>query len=357
MPNYCVLRIKKLKSKKAVKSACAHCLRTQPTPNADSGARSPKVIIGTGEFWDDLEMRYEEVGIVKKRKNGVVALEIIMSASANLFRPDDALKYGHYDQEIVEKFNTHAISWVEEKFGEKNNVAAVCHLDEGTPHLHVLIAPLDATPTPAGKKRIRANAKRWTGGPGKMRGLQTSFARKMEPLGLVRGVASKRASHQIVKKYYGALYADVSLVPSPKVNAPPASIRKSSREQWASQESERLAAEQKEAMERLIVQAQLGVNAQRRADAMAATASHEQQQHHAMAQLLRDVRLDRVVADLGLIRSKEDRHKWKGPGLVITIMAQKFYDHHNNRGGGGAIDLVMHCLDDEYLQALVFFAI
>lgn len=355
MPNYCVLRIKKLKSQKSVEATGAHCLRTQYTPNADSSADAPGVVVGTGNFEHDLQRRYDEVGVHKKRKNGVVALEIVMSASAGFFRPTNPLKYGSYEQDQMVKFTELVVAWVEEVFENKNVVAVVRHLDEGTPHVHALIAPLDSTPTPKGKTRTRQNAKRWTGGFKKMSALQTSFANKMEPLGLVRGIAGSRASYQQVKKHYGALHVGVSPVPTPSVSTPPLTVRQSNREGWATQESERLAAEQKDVVERLAVQAQLGVNAQRRSDEMAATASYAQQQLRALETRLRDIELEGVARELGLTRSKIDKHKWKGPGFEITVTGQQYNDHCNNVGGGGAIGLVKYCMGiDDYLQAVAW---
>ncbi|MBD2249664.1 DUF3991 domain-containing protein, partial [Nostoc sp. FACHB-888] len=70
-------------------------------------------------------------------------------------------------------------------------------------------------------------------------------------------------------------------------------------------------------------------------------------------QQLRDLALEDVAWELGLHNSQG---KWKGHGHIINIDGPKFYDFApaEQKGGGGAIDLVMHVNQCNLRQAVVW---
>ena len=70
------------------------------------------------------------------------------------------------------------------------------------------------------------------------------------------------------------------------------------------------------------------------------------------ADAARAVPLPDVAARLGYRKDPADRARWKRPGSVISISGSQFYDHVAGRGGGGAIDLVIHAEGCGFLQAL-----
>jgi hypothetical protein len=55
---------------------------------------------------------------------------------------------------------------------------------------------------------------------------------------------------------------------------------------------------------------------------------------------------------LGLERDRYDKYKWRGEGQIISINNQKFYDHLEQKGGYGAIDLVMHVQGRNFKEAV-----
>ena len=59
-----------------------------------------------------------------------------------------------------------------------------------------------------------------------------------------------------------------------------------------------------------------------------------------------------VAANLGLEQDRRDKHKWKGLGHIISINHGKFYDWLEEKGSGGAIDLVMHVRNCEFKEAV-----
>jgi hypothetical protein len=60
-----------------------------------------------------------------------------------------------------------------------------------------------------------------------------------------------------------------------------------------------------------------------------------------LSEQVRDIDLRIVVASLGLEQDRHDQHKWQGAGHIISISDSKFMDWSADKGGGGAIDLVM----------------
>jgi ATP-dependent exoDNAse (exonuclease V) alpha subunit/5S rRNA maturation endonuclease (ribonuclease M5) len=77
-----------------------------------------------------------------------------------------------------------------------------------------------------------------------------------------------------------------------------------------------------------------------------------------IAAQVRNLPLEEVAAQLGLEPDRYDKYKWRkvsaadGSNQTLSINGQKFYDHLNQKGGGGAIDLVMHVQNWQYRDAL-----
>ena len=72
----------------------------------------------------------------------------------------------------------------------------------------------------------------------------------------------------------------------------------------------------------------------------------------ARADAARAIPLPDVAARLGYRKDPADGTRWKRPGSVISIDGPKFHDHVRGRGGGGAIDLVIHAEGCGFHEAL-----
>jgi hypothetical protein len=68
----------------------------------------------------------------------------------------------------------------------------------------------------------------------------------------------------------------------------------------------------------------------------------------------RDIPLQEIAEKLGLTRSKTDKEKWVDSErkFSIKLTDQKWFDHKNQVGKGGAIDLTMHVLNCDYKRAI-----
>lgn len=187
--NYAIIRHAKIKTVGNLTASLEHTFRTRPTPNADfsrrsenehAGAKSPAEVVELfGQAWPE-----------KLRKNGVIALEYICTTS-----PEWWLAATENDRR---EFMARSKAWLEERHGAKNVLYTCIHRDETTPHLVAFVVPKDA--------KGRMNAAHFVDGRKKLSLYQTSFAEKMQDLGLRRGMEGSKAKHERVKRYYGWMH-------------------------------------------------------------------------------------------------------------------------------------------------------
>ena len=72
----------------------------------------------------------------------------------------------------------------------------------------------------------------------------------------------------------------------------------------------------------------------------------------ALVDQVREFDLEGVAEQLGLERDRHDKHKWRGLGHIISITNEQFNDWIVGKGGGGAIDLVMHVQGVDFKAAV-----
>lgn len=209
MANFCILRIKKLHTNANVGGAVSHHLRTRETDNADPEKIRqnwffPNAVFYDGDKYDkkkntNIEIRkkaqQQAMAMYKKRlpdkirKNAVRAVEFMMTVSPEVM--------GRKDFDATKYLNA-CNKWVCNKFGKENVFFIAYHKDETTPHISILLTPIDES----GK----LNARKFFGGREKMRELQDDFYNKVgQSFGLERGIRGSKAKHQSIQKYYQKL--------------------------------------------------------------------------------------------------------------------------------------------------------
>ncbi|NET33265.1 MAG: DEAD/DEAH box helicase family protein [Cyanothece sp. SIO1E1] len=72
----------------------------------------------------------------------------------------------------------------------------------------------------------------------------------------------------------------------------------------------------------------------------------------ALADRVREADLEVIAVHLGLQQDPHDKHKWQDSGHIISINHGKFMDWLADKGGGGAIDLVMHVQTVDFKTAV-----
>ena len=188
MANYAIMRCKKLTGMGSGASALQHCYRERETPNADAD-RTPENHCSVSQSADEAMGKLRELLPEKRRKDAVLAVEYVMTASPEWWNEATPRQQA--------EFFARSEQWLENKYGKDRVVAAVVHRDEATPHLSAFVVPL----TQDG----RLSAKEFIGGRSKMRDDQSTYAESVKKLGLERGIEGSRATHQTVQHYYESI--------------------------------------------------------------------------------------------------------------------------------------------------------
>jgi len=351
-----VLRVSKFKTFGQIGAASAHCDRSRETPNADpSRLSSNRWIVGEpGTMVDAVKARIAERVVGKNgkqrkvRDDAVLAIDLILSASPEYFRPDEPGAAGIYDIQRVKAFEDAAMAWLKKEFGENNIVSVVTHLDEATPHMHCTVVPL----TDDG----RLNAQQWIQGGQKLSLMQTRYAEAFGHLGIQRGKIKSIADHQRVSEYYANVNAAVAPdVPVINLETPPIIFRESERSAWSNGESGKI---------NNVIQPILQPVADKAREHDAEKQKRISAEYEA-SKLRRKLERDRVrdipLCDVfimcGYSPDRADEHQYKtdiGRISIDAIKGSKFFNHDLSTGGGGAIDLVMHLQNCSMSEACDF---
>ena len=339
---YGICRIQKLKAGSVGRSD-QHTSRKRETPNADPNKQHIR-IIGQPDNPNtpDLEtIVRQHIGNQTIRKNAVLAVEFLLTASPEYFRPNDPGRAGYYEEQRLEDFQHTACEWLQTRYGSRI-LRAELHLDESTPHIHAYMVPLD--------EKGKLNCRALLGGSRyRLSELQDDFAAAMAPLGLERGIKGSRASHTEVRKYYTAVN-----------QSPDATLDMQTMQQLVadrqraikdSAQMEQTASALARELER---QRQRVLELERLAEAAEQTAKSWRKKYQELADKVRDIPLEKVAYELGLDPDPKDKHKWQHKNHIINITGSKFYDWQHLKGGGGAIDLVMHVNECDFKQAVAW---
>lgn len=204
------VRNQKLKSEGEIAGAAAHDQRTRATENADPDRLHLNEFL-VGSATDNVpQLVMEKIGPQRIRKNAVLAVEMLLTASPNYFRPGDKSNYGAWDEGRLRPWVQASKDWFMKKFAGKV-ILAVLHLDEATPHIHLILVPL------AGDKNL-LSCRELFGGKTKLSKLQTSYASALEHLGIVRGVEGSSISNTQMKKFYQMVHS--AMKPLPTIDLP-----------------------------------------------------------------------------------------------------------------------------------------
>lgn len=192
--HYTCIEFKKIKSENAnkysLKNAEAHNTREEEnfTPNSNPEKRNlNKDIIALKDGSYVNAFRKEEQKAIENgqhiRKDAVKALEVVAAFN----KPD-------YDNATLEAWSKDVLEWVKEKFGGEQNIKhAVLHMDESTPHIHIVLVPID--------ERGRLNSSAFWDGPYDTSRKQTDFYEKVgKKYGLSRGVEG-RTKRKLANNY------------------------------------------------------------------------------------------------------------------------------------------------------------
>lgn len=190
-----------IKSWSQMEAVNSHNNRLRDEPHCDLRMPKPIHLQGSGNLVTDVKTLLVCRGIdpERLRKNAAIAYEVVLTASHGFFN----WKVG----ETVGQWIAKTFEFAKRMWGVDRIASIVLHLDEYTPHMHVVIVPLV-------QKVFRRWPERgltWTlngrsvVGPGKFQEVHDQYAEAMAPLGLVRGRSRSRAKY----RPYAAEIADL----------------------------------------------------------------------------------------------------------------------------------------------------
>ena len=346
---FAVMRFEKLKTYGNIGGVEGHCARTRPTPNADpEKTKFNRWLVGDGDMVNAVKKR---IGDRKIRKNAVYAVEFLLTASPEYFRPGRSEQGGHYEESCVKTFEQASLAWLRTEFGADNVVSAIIHLDEQTPHLHAVIVPISPVTD-------KLNASHWFDGKKSLAQLQTRYAQAVNHLGLHRGKEHSTATHIRISEYYDNVNAAkppvlAKLAVEPP---PPILISANARNDWAKTESGRLTSSQKPTLQPVAdaaAEQQREKERRQAAESRAATLEYRYDLDR-----IRDIPLPEIFKLCDYTRDPNDKNQYLGPWGRISIETKngkaKFYNHASGKGGGGAIDLIMHLEGFDFTGACAF---
>ena len=143
---YAVARIAKLKQSNLGGSGM-HVSRERSTPNADRSKldENQTLIQNADRHLPLSEVVHTKIHSVEQRRkirpDAVYAVEILLTASPEYFRPNDPSNYGDYQVDKLDAWAKASQDWLQQEYGDRI-VRAELHLDEATPHIHADGVPL-----------------------------------------------------------------------------------------------------------------------------------------------------------------------------------------------------------------------
>lgn len=209
MPQYAILRAKKIKTRAQITAAAEHNLRLRQQSNIDESRSERNEILynsldadmtKAASMQDKLSEFYASLDI-KERKDNVLMLEFVATASPDFFKGKTIEQIGRWAADQVK--------FVKNEFGEQLKFA-VLHMDESSPHIHFLISTelksLKRYKNQKGefhKETWSLNAKRYD--PEFLVRLQDRYAEHNRKWKLSRGVKGSMRKHVPMKTFYRAI--------------------------------------------------------------------------------------------------------------------------------------------------------
>lgn len=195
---YAIFRIseRKYKTIAQIRHYQNHSERLVDTPNADISVKN-EMLVGSSDIVGDVK-RY--IHGIKVRKNGVLARDLLLTASPSFFNNITELER--------RKWVDLNLKWLKDNFGD-NCVYATLHKDEKTWHISALVVPKFYNEK---KGTYALQNYKYFDGIEKLRGWQDNYALSMQEVfkSLNRGVKFSKAKHIEIRHYYAMINAKLS---------------------------------------------------------------------------------------------------------------------------------------------------
>ena len=128
---HAIARIAKLKSGN-IASSEQHTKRVRSVPNADPSVNNIR-FIGQPETKDSPNLETlvrERIGEQTIRKNAVLCVEMLLTASPEYFRPNEPSKAGYYQPQRLEEFRGAVHQWLDNQYGDRLYEQGLIYADD-----------------------------------------------------------------------------------------------------------------------------------------------------------------------------------------------------------------------------------
>jgi len=352
---YAIMRTEKHHTMGEIAAMGKHNERTRDTPNADADRLGENVrLVGSGDWVADAQARLAEATNPHFRPDAIRGVEVFMGVSPEFKNTATEADWRAW----VER----SMGWLTDTFRDPRNiVAAVWHRDELTPHIQALVVPLR-------EDNARLSYEHYLGGSKyRLSELQTSYAEAVRDLGLERGVQGSQATHQDVQRWYAKV---TEPTPAPEIVKRDIEIERPSRltldpERWAMEQREKVVERIAPALDAALVKATHYEEQAAKAEANNLVLQQRvrevererdtlQRDYKTLVAQARQLDLRDTIQTLGGAQDRYDTHKWRVNDEHISINGERFYNHDQQKGGGGSIDLVMHVSGYSFKQAVAY---
>jgi len=352
---YAIMRTEKHHTMGEIAALGKHNERTRDTPNADPERLGENVrLVGSGDWVADAQARLAEATNPHFRPDAIRGVEVFMGVSPEFKNTATEADWRAW----VER----SMGWLTDTFRDPRNiVAAVWHRDELTPHIQALVVPLR-------EDNARLSYEHYLGGSKyRLSELQTSYAEAVRDLGLERGVQGSQATHQDVQRWYAKV---TEPTPAPEIVKRDIEIERPSRltldpERWAMEQREKVVERIAPALDAALVKATHYEEQAAKAEANVVVLQQRvrevererdtlQRDYKALVTQARQLDLRDTMQTLGGAQDRYDTHKWRVNDEHISINGERFYNHDQQKGGGGSIDLVMYVTGYTFRQAVAY---
>lgn len=356
-----ILRVGKMKAsgKSSPMSVEGHNRRTRPCPTCDpSRTHLNRRLIGDDlPFAQGIDRVMSRAGLdpSDRRKDATIANDIMLSVSPEWFRPDDPSAVGTWDEDRLRAFVAEAEAWARKTFGPRI-VSMDLHLDEATPHAHLVVVPImPGQPTEDGKKTWRLSGKDMFN-PEALQALQQSWEDRLRPHGVGERLKGSRARHTTLREYYGSLEAaakldrrnSVSIQSDPPVRGllEPEAKHRARLEDWKKQEAKRIE-KSLVPMAREAARGRLYENERLAASNLRGVVADQTEQLIQRSRLISDITADRDV-------TREEAARLRSTPINEVAMALAFTGEIGPKEN--AIDLVKRVGEMDYKTAVAWLA-
>lgn len=210
MNNFAIIRHGKIKAGRHLVATGLHNGRRGGAENADQTAPGGiEIIHGSSEPHRDVMAKLETLGIKKVRKDGNVAIEVMLAASPDWWETH-GWKRGEVikpeTRQVIDQWRDANVKYLEDRFGAHLLASVQLHLDEASPHIQALMIPAQYRKDGRSKDRglaWRLSAEKVLPGPRAMKQIVSEYAKEMEPFGLVRGadLETGRVQHRPLREW------------------------------------------------------------------------------------------------------------------------------------------------------------